>query len=107
MRASSRECPISSIGVEDQQARTATEAEDFSAVRLEIAQFGGHNLVAAEIKNRWRDEVTEHGIQEGNQRGQYTATQEEFDGAAARSLSVESVISTHWLHLPPNACCKN
>jgi hypothetical protein len=64
MRAGGGESAISSISVEDQEARTAAESEYFAAVRLKVAQFGGHNLVSAEIDYGRGDEITKHGIKE-------------------------------------------
>ena len=95
MRAGGGEGPVSSIAVEDQQAGTAAEAEDLAAVRLQVASFGGHNLVSAEIDHGRRNEVAQHGIEERSQRGQDAAAEEYLNGAAARGLGLGRVFSAH------------
>src|SRR5579864_1372147 len=65
--AGSRERAIAAVVIHDQESGTASEAEDFSRIRLHLDLFRCDNLIAAEIHHcRW-NKIAEHGIDESRQ----------------------------------------
>jgi hypothetical protein len=64
VRARGGERAIRAVGVEDQQAGTATETENRPGIWLDLSEFGGYYFVPAKVGHGRRDEKSQHWIEE-------------------------------------------
>src|SRR5208282_3195924 len=97
MGAGRRHGTILSAGRADQQTRAIAKSENLSAVRLQLREPGGDDLVPTEICHRRRDKIAEHGIEERSKRGEEAATEEDSNHAAARRFGLGKLVSRHSL----------
>ena len=86
VRAHRRESMVLTIVGKKQQPRARAKAKNLRSVWLQVANFASDHFVAAQFGDGRRNEVAQHRINKGNDRGDNPASEKGFDEAAARGL---------------------
>src|SRR5690349_5748370 len=74
VRANGGERSVLSVRSHKQERGPASKTNNLRAIRLEVANFSGHNFVAAKIRDGRRNQVTEDRIDSGHNRGKQSAS---------------------------------
>src|SRR5690242_384266 len=74
VRANGGERAIFAIGGHQEQRGPASKTNNLGAIRLDVANFSGHNFIAAKIRDGRGDKVAEHRIDSGDDRGEQSAS---------------------------------
>ena len=61
----------------------------------EPAGANGTQLIAAQVGNRWGNEVTQHRVDKSHDRTKQASTQQYLDQAATRGLNFSGLLSVH------------
>src|SRR5689334_23894968 len=74
VRANVGERSVLSVRSHEEERGPASKTNNLRAIRLEFANFSGHNFVAAKISDGRRNQVTEDRIDSGHNRGKQSAS---------------------------------